>query len=252
MDIEQEIAIYQFGQEVYSIDEMLDQYGKLTEPDRARRQMELFGHICEDKPTQAEIEQALVDGDFSSDYSPCLRVSKLLKSTSIGLYLNDDEPEQDYKFLLHLFRRVYLRQSELEKGNLTNWNYWDLSDSHVVEDILTMNKKRIDEVYTDASFRGEFASIAKLRNADKLQMEESKAKPAPEIQTHFTFVTYDEITEKSINLIANKNWRPITLLANALERALLKRYALSPKHIQRLIWNVVERHLKETYNRELY
>ena len=252
MDIAGEIAINQFGQGVHSTNDFLDQFIKLNEEEKKDRLRELLVPLWEIDPTQADIEQALVDGDLPPDYKPCFSIPKLLKGVRVGFYLNEDAPEKDYKFLLHLFKTAYQRHLALEKDNSDDWHYWDLSDSQIVQDILTINQKRIEEVYSDAGFRNEFATIAKLKHADRLAIEASNKEPSPEIQTRFTFLTYDEVMEKSDCEIGNKNSYSIGLLGGALEKALIKRYKLTPKQIRRLIWDVVERHLQETYKSGLY
>lgn len=142
------------------------------------------------------------------------------------VYMPTGEYGPANRFLLYLFKVTYQRQFALENGNPENWWYWDLSSPEIAQGLLTIHQERLEEIYTHPGFRSEFTSLVKLWH-ERMILERTRYKEpeaAPELQTHFDFVTYDEITVAPFSNLMNNICRSIRALRNSLENAFLIRY----------------------------
>lgn len=257
MSLEEEIRINQFGQGVYSVDDLLDLFSQLDDDKKRQSFVHFYCQVCESNLTDSDVEQALADcsidaTDATYGYLNLSRLATGLKGViSIPHTANPPEGtlEKPYKLLLHLFKIDYQRRYALEKDNPTKWWYWDLSSSETAQGILTRHRELVDEVYNTPSFRSEFVSIAKWWNSSLPLQQIFAHEAAPETQTHFDFITYDEMSTNT--MIGNKHSLGIALLRHSLAKALSIRYKLDDDQARRLTLGVVERHLQETYNRGL-
>ena len=158
--------------------------------------------------------------------------------------------ELAYKFLLFLFKAAYQRRSVL--GNPANWRYWNLSSPNVIQDIRTRHQEALEQVYANSSFRSEFACIAKLWHERRTLQQAKRQEPAPEPDNHFTFLSYDEMLTESIKTFTDKQMQGVRLLSHSLEKALSLQYGFDADEVRRVIDDVVERHLRETYDTDLF
>lgn len=119
--------------------------------------------------------------------------------------------------------------------------------------ILTGYQQRAEKSYAHPSFRSEFVSLAKLWYEDMIssRAKYKEPEPAPKPQTHFDFVDYNEIVTESIEWNDDKLTRAITLLRDSLTKAISVRYAIDTEQARKLVFDVVERHLRETYHTDL-
>ncbi len=260
MSLEEEIVLNQFGQGVRSVANLLDQFIQLEEAQQRKQFVDLYCQVWEFKLVDADVEQALADcslkaTDLIYAYLNLHRLTTGLKNViCIPHSANPPEGRLDkaYQLLLYLFKTDYQRRFALEKGNSTNWWYWDLSDSEISQGILTRHRELVDEIYNTPGFWSEFAVIAKRWYDDELLTQTQFQEPAPGSQTHFNFLTYDEVVTESVMLFDDKDSRAIGLLRHSLAKALSVRYRLAAEQVNRLIVDVIERHLQETYNTGLF
>ena len=105
----------------------------------------------------------------------------------------------------------------------------------------------MEEVYNDVSFRGEFTSYVKLRNA--LQAEESNGTPVPQSPSrHATrFVHYYDMMGTSIKGEPDpphiaKCKRGMTLLYSSLFKGLSVRYGLASEEVRNLLIDVLNKY----------
>lgn len=259
MNLEEEIIINQFGQGVRSVADLLDEFTQLDEDQRRSRFVHFYCQVCDFRLADSDIEQALADcslkvTDPTYDYLKLHRLKTGLKGI-IWIPDTGNPPEgglgKPYELLLRLFKKDFQRRFELEKENPSKWWYWDLSNQEISQGILTSHQKRVEEVYNNPSFRSEFACLAKLWHKNAIENQASYKEPSPEQQTHFTFVTYDQMIANHLHF-GNKYFPAIWLIRNAVENALSKRYQLDTDLARRLTQDVIERHLKETFNLTLY
>lgn len=255
MDLEEQITFYQFGQGVHSEGDLLHWFSQLDYDAKRNRFLILDILVDQLKPTASEIDQAIADNSVK-DATIIDIVFKHYRSNS-GIRwmrsLPEDKIEQGYRLLLTLFKLVYQRHFASEKENFTNWRYRDLSSPEVVQAILTSHRKLVEDVYNHPSFRSEFVSIAKLwyENDRKNLASMKEADATPEPQTHFEFVSYDEMVSEEISLFDDKRIHSLVALRRSVEKALAQRYGLDDEQAMRLVLEVIERHLRETYHTDL-
>ncbi|HLL95398.1 MAG TPA: DUF5958 family protein, partial [Spirosoma sp.] len=242
-----------------SVDDLLDEFSQLYEDQKRKRFVHFYYYIWYFKLDASDVEQVLTDcsikaTDPTYDYLN-LHLIKTGRKGIICLSDTENPPEgglhKPYELLLHLFKTDYQRRFELEKENPSKWWYWDLSNAEISQGILTKHQERIEEVYTDAGFRSEFATLAKLWHKNNLEKQARYSEPSSERQTHFDFITYDELTVDLLP-IGNRYSPAIALVRNAVENALSIRYQLDTDLARRLTLDVIERHLQETYKSTLF
>lgn len=262
MSLDDEIALYQFGQGVRSVADLLDHFSQLDEPEKRKRFVHFYCQVAGSSLVESDIEQALTDCTLNATdpIYTYLNLHRLATGSKRVICIphtanppegNLDDP---YKVLLHLFRIDYQRRFALERGNSANWRYWDLSNPEIVQGILTRHQALVEEVYTNPSFRSEFVSLAKLWNNRKTleQARYREPEPTPDRQTHFDFLTYEEMVTVSNKLFDNEYSRSINVLLHSLNNAFSVRYKLDTEEARRLVFDVIERHLRETYHSDLY
>ncbi|QIP14129.1 hypothetical protein G8759_16665 [Spirosoma aureum] len=248
MSFEEEITLYQFGQGLHLELDLLDHFSQLDEFKKSQRVVELFDMVRQLKPEDTELEQVMAANSSPAPIPPYLvfKGHQLQRNSSISMART--ELARSYQILLRLFKKAYQRQLEAEKPTPANWMFWDLSNPEVVASIVTLHQQLVEEVYASAGYRSEFASLAKLYYTRKSTWLTNQEEPTPEPQTHFSFLTYEEVVDRSIPMIGEPQLRGISLLCNSLNKALAKQYGLTAEQATRLIWDVVERHMREQYN----
>ena len=252
MSLEEEIMIYQFGQGVHSDVAMIEPFSQLDEAEKRGQLINLYYLVRQTKPVDSDIEQALADSSLGATYTPCVILTQGMFRLKLDPGLSEGEHENHYTFLLYLFKTAYQRRFVLEKGNPHKWWFMDLLSPEIVQDILTRHQSLIVDVYDAPSFRSEFISLAKLWYNSKLEKEARYQQPAPVHETHFDFVTYDEIVTNAIEMYDNKTMRSIALLWTSVGKALALRYGLTSEQARRLVLDVIERHIQETYGTGLF
>jgi hypothetical protein len=254
MSLEEEIAIYQFGQGVRSADDLSNYVGQLDDFAKMSWLENFSSMLSRLHLTNYELDQTIAEYSSEVSLPPTLvhYVNRLRKG-SWG-HLSVPDMEKYLMLLLQLFKIGYQRQLALEKEYPTGWQYQDLSNDEAVRHIHETYEALVDNVYADPSFRSEFASLAKLWHEryteDKVKFQVQEPDPAP--QTKFDFISYDEVITLAVNLYSNTSISPMYKLRHSVEQALLKMHHLQPQQASRLIMAVIERHLKETYNTGLY
>ena len=258
MSLEEEIALYQFGQGVRSADDLLSRFIHLSENQQRSQFINLYCQVSDSALVDSDIEQALADCSLEASDAmyAYLNLDHFKTGSKRVVYIPhtenppDGKLEKAYEVILYLFKAAYQRRYALEKENPTKWWYWDLSNDEVAQGILTRHQALVDEVYNTPSFRSEFTSLAKLWYENKLRDQTRFKEPASERQTHFGFLTYDEMVTESVD--HDKHERAIWLLGRALEKAFSRRYQLDTDQARRLTFDVIERHLRETYQTGLF
>lgn len=248
MKIEEEIRILQFAQGILSEADVLDPFSKLSEGDKFGR-IHGFQFLLERvKPTEAEIERFNPSSNAPTD-SRLIMFPRWTKKRGIRLKMADDEQDNSYRMLLNLFKTAYQRMYATEKDNpenMDNWWYRELSDPETVAGILARYQAMVDELYRDSGFRTEFVTMARLWHDNHASRKAEMEEPMPEEQTHAGFVTYEQMSTGFLEE-NKKNWA-FPLVHNSVARALGVRFKLNQEQAGRLLNDVLERHLRETYN----
>lgn len=260
MSLEEEISLYQFGQGVHSLEAELSQFSQLDKDQQERRFFDLYCQFFESKLIDSDVEQAMAECmvDDTDTLYAYLRLDRLKTGPKVGRHIPDASNPPDgrlenaYSVLLCLFKAEYQRRYAVEKENPAKWWYWNLASEEIVQGLVARHQALVEEVYNTPGFRSEFVSLAKLWY-DSVNGEQAKSQePAPDRQTHFDFLTYNEMVTESVKWHTNNNWRSMWLLRTALEKALSIRYHVDADEAGKITFDVIERHLRETYNTELF
>ena len=240
MRLREEVAIIRFSQGAYPVDELLHQFSLLAEDEQWERLYELTNltgvYGCEG----ADVDEAIANSGLDTNYTPCY----IPQNAIHWLKSQSGSSEKDYTYLLHLVKLGYQRCFESKKGQTAAWPFTDLSQPETVQNLLTTHQELFEEIYTNPGFRMEFTSLAKLWHANRISTAD--ANPAPD-RNRFNFISYDELTATFVNSYrANYG---TALLRESLLKALSKTYDLTADQANRLLWEVVERHISEMYAR---
>lgn len=262
MRLDNEIALYQFAQGVSSDAALLDQFSQLDTAKQRKRFVHFYCRICEYKFVDSEIEQALADCslDATDVLYRYLNLHRLTTGSNVIYIPHSANPpggtlDKAYRLLLHLFKIAYQRRFAVEKEDPANWRYWDLANPEIVQDIRTSHQALMEDIYNNPSFRSEFACLAKLWYEQYVLTWDEPLEPesAPEPQTKFDFVTYDEMVEESNQgSTVTKSFNAIGTIGHSVTKGLAVRYGLDIDKARILMFDVIDRYLRETYNTEFF
>ncbi len=250
MKLEDEIRIVQFAQGHYPEASVLVDFSRLTEIGQWKRLVEVSNLLDRFGLTDSDIEQA--NAQFSTGNNPALLLLRHPGKAKPGLRVNmtNSEFKDAFPVLLNLLKKAYNQYGDPEKPGTANWWYWDLSDRALVERIQTSHQERVDELYNTPGFRSEFMSLARLwhDNHVRSQAEFHEPDSQKKIQTHFDFITYDDVMDRSIATSVDKISYGISMLLNSLSKAIAKRYTLDSEKPVQLVLDVMGKYYQESYH----
>ena len=244
MSLDEEIAVYRFGQGVYPVEVVLEHVAALGEHERWRWLRTFYALISQHEPTADDSDQAIVSSGLDPDDPACITFKDDLKAGVLRAPVGSNE--QTIELLLHVFKQAYQRQLALKKDNTTSWRYTDLSQDKTVKNLLAKHRSLAEEIYSDPSFRSEFTSLAKLwhnRNATgPVGVPYGSGQ-----QARVDYMSYDDLITEWVSCYINKEMYAVSLLHRALRKGLSIRYHLTKEEAMRLLMEVSERHMIETY-----
>lgn len=250
MKLAEEIAVYQYAQGVLSEEEIVRRFMELPEGMREWHFSDLYTLVYEITLPEEDIDAAIIQSGVDSDSHMCEVLKrhlsgKGLRNVMMRSGLPDTEQEKAYLLLLYLVKKDYQQNGTGESKLPDDWRYHDLSDQEFVQSILADYNRLQEEVYQDPEYRSEFASLARLWYNRKYSVE-----PEPEQSTtHPThFLSYDDLVGEWTKMLPELNKYPLYFLSNSLANALAIRYKMRSENAHKLVWEVVERHLRDTYN----
>lgn len=128
MKMEDEILVNKYGQDLTSIQVIIDGFAKFNVEDKRLFLKDLIHLIIQSKPQESDISLAIEESKLKPTYTPCV----LLKGVSNNILqkvaeLPAAEQTKALVLLMALFKIAYKRRFELEKGSPTKWWYRDLS-----------------------------------------------------------------------------------------------------------------------------
>ena len=130
MKIEDVILINKYGQGLVVIDELKEGFSNYGLIDKRKYLTELKGLIGQSKPTDIDIEPAILTSGLKPTYTPCVLLGKGVASHNLEklIKLPENELNKVFLLLLSLFKVAYQRRFSIEKNHPDKWWYWDLSD----------------------------------------------------------------------------------------------------------------------------
>jgi len=137
MKLEYEILVNQYGQDLISIDKLIQLYKKTTEDDKKSFVSGVITLIIQSKPQKEDVEIAISNSGLKDTYTACVLMKKEISQSNLYKISNlpSYELEKVIILFLHLFKIAYRRRFEKEKNNIYKWWYWDLSDNRNLDRI---------------------------------------------------------------------------------------------------------------------
>lgn len=139
MNLNEEIQINQWGQNLKEINHFIDFFSELSLIEKRQYLMDLSYLILQSKPENTDIDEAINSSGLKQTYTVCIILKKnglKLFSFEKAINLPDNELNKCLTLFLYLFRISYLRRYEKEKNNTDKWWYWDLAIEKNINNIL--------------------------------------------------------------------------------------------------------------------
>lgn len=139
MDIKDEILINKYGQDLVTIEHLVDKYLLLDLEQKRSFLNELLYLIIQSKPKVDDIMPAIFLSGLKSTFTPCVLLQKGVNDNNLRQIINLPEAEmtKSFKLLVSLFKIAYKRRFDLEKNTPNKWWYWDLSDDSNIQRIIS-------------------------------------------------------------------------------------------------------------------
>jgi hypothetical protein len=137
MNIEDEILINKYGQDLISADELLNKFSINDLSSKRVYLKKMLGLIGQSKPKDEDIELAIKESGLKPTFTPCVLLQKGVASHHLQkiIELPESELNKALILLLSLFKVAYKRRFMEERNSPNKWWYWDLSNSETVEQI---------------------------------------------------------------------------------------------------------------------
>ncbi len=137
MDLDDEILINQYAQELVSINLLVDWFTMLEGDKKRERLNDLIHLIIQSKANNDDASIAINKSGLKTSFTPCVLLQKGV--TNDNLYrivkLPDNELNKVFNLFISLFSIAYKRRYEVEKNDPNKWWYWDLSTPGIIEKI---------------------------------------------------------------------------------------------------------------------
>lgn len=130
MNIEDEIKINKYGQDLLSLEELMSShYAKISTEAKRIYLNDVINLIIQSKPIVEDISYAIKNSQLKETYTPCVLLKKGLTYSHLSkiIHLPDYELEKITVLLLNLFKIAYKRRFFQEKDKTDKWWYKDLS-----------------------------------------------------------------------------------------------------------------------------
>lgn len=136
--LKEAILVNKFGQDLISLDEMLDFFSNFDLNMKRSFLLEINSLILQSKPKEEDIKPAIKNSGLKSTYTPCVLLKKGVTNHNLEKLVNlpENELTKVFVLLLSLFGVAYKRRFVVEKNNPNKWWYWDLSDEANINRIL--------------------------------------------------------------------------------------------------------------------
>ena len=142
MTIEHEISINQYGQDLLSLEELMQtSFLNLSNEYQRMYLNDVVNLIIQSKPKYEDVSLAIKTSQLKETYTPCVLLRKGISYAILSQIasLPNNEREKSAKLLLSLFKIAYRRRFLQETQTTHKWWYKDLSV--IVDEI----KKRIED-----------------------------------------------------------------------------------------------------------
>jgi hypothetical protein len=144
MNLDNEILINQYAQDIVSKEMLINRFDLLNVDDKRNYLMDVIHLIKQSKPIDADIEIAISNSRLKTTYTPCVLLRKGIDSNNLYriAQLPENELGKVFALFIALFAVAYKRRYDLEKNAPNKWWYWDLSVPSVVEKIIRREEQK--------------------------------------------------------------------------------------------------------------
>jgi hypothetical protein len=145
MNINEQIVINKFGQDLLSIHEILNMFQSKDKEHKKKFLTDLAFLIVQSKPTETDIDNAIELGKLKPTFTPCVKIRKGIKGHILQelIDLPDNETEKVLVLFLSLYKIAYQRLLLKEKDSPTKWWYQDLSNDEFIDRIKTLSDLKL-------------------------------------------------------------------------------------------------------------
>lgn len=145
MDINEQIVINKFGQDLLAFPEVLNIFQSKDRENKKQFLTDLAFLIIQSKSNDSDIDSAIELGKLKPTYTPCVKIRKGIKGNVLQelIDLPDNETEKVLVLFLSLYKIAYKRLLSTEKENPYKWWYQDLSNENFVDRIKALSNLKL-------------------------------------------------------------------------------------------------------------
>lgn len=142
MEIENEILVNKYAQNVVDIEDLILIFNSFSLDEKKKYLNDLLFFILQSKAQDEDIEPAIEKSKLRRTYTPCVIIMKGVGTHNLKRLLNlpENELNKSLILLLNLFKIAYLKRFETEKKDIYKWWYWDLSNEENTKTVLKIYK----------------------------------------------------------------------------------------------------------------
>ena len=135
MNIEDEILVNKYGQNLIAVQQLTDKFELLDLLQKKLFLNDILYLIMQSKPRDEDIEFAIKESGLKPTFTPCVLLRKGAANHHLQKIVELPEVELNNTFvlLLSLFKIPYKRRFDIEKNTPNKWWYWDLSDDKIIK-----------------------------------------------------------------------------------------------------------------------
>jgi len=143
MNLQQEILINKYGQELIEINFFKDFFSNFNLLEKRDYLSSLLELIFQSKPNDKDIEIAITLSGLKPTFTPCVMIKKGVMNHNLIKLIGLPETELDKVLILlmSLFKVAYQRRFIIEKNNPNKWWYWDLANPLMEDKICEKHLK---------------------------------------------------------------------------------------------------------------
>ncbi|RYY48375.1 MAG: hypothetical protein EOO06_10395 [Chitinophagaceae bacterium] len=138
MELGDSILVNRFGQGLTPIDPLVEKFASLDIFQKRKMLNDVLFLTLQSRPQEGDNEAAIIESRLKPTFTPCVLLRKGMAHHHLQKIIDLPESELNKAFLLflNLFKIAYKRRFDLERGSLSKWWYWDLSDDTTVKNLF--------------------------------------------------------------------------------------------------------------------
>lgn len=172
MNIQQELELNMFGQNLLDESDILETYSTLNILSKHNYLNHLVTLILQSKPIDGDIENAIKQSTLKETFTPCILLKNGIKYNTLKRIINlpENELKKSLILLLNLFKIAYQRRFKIERNSTSKWWYWDFSENINIQKIhvLFFNKITLEHIRIYEKYNGDGKGF--VRSATQIEV----------------------------------------------------------------------------------